>query len=621
MRSSRVANKIFASFVAICVTISLISFVSPVKAEASSAVTLSGTAHIQDAGDTAGSFDGTVLTLGTRGLSRRLESIKIDFTNNTGYDGSLEYQVHVQNIGWMEYVDAGSVAGTSGQSLRLEGIRIRLTGDIANYYSVQYTTHIQDYGDNQGWVRDGALAGTTGESKRLEELRVKIVPLDSSASSSVTYRVHRQDYGWESTWATNGASSGTTGQSKRLEGIEIRLAGYQYSGGITYRTHIQNVGWESSWSSDGAMSGTSGQSLRLEAIQIKLTGDIANYYDVYYRVHAQDYGWLGWAKNGEESGTSGLSKRLEAIQIVLVTKGSSAPTTVAGITSVTSVASVTSTTAASVVTVTSSYGAISASGSSYYPYYYMLSTNIQRAAYDEILEAASNGEVTVYFDTHITTDAIYDVVYAFMNDHPEFVWLDPSLGDTEVYYNKSTGLVTRLVLDYYDSGASTAAGRKQMTTEFVNAADVIVNNAMLLSSPLSREVYIHNALGSCVSYEDNYYDQSAYSALVEGESVCAGYSKAFQYLLQRCGIPCYYAYGIGYSGSSGGNHAWNIVSVNSNYYNVDATWDDTLSESRGYQVYRYLNLPDSTFGSDHVRDSDCAGLPSCTDSSIASKYF
>ena len=38
----------------------------------------------------------------------------------------MQYRVHVQNIGWMNWVDAGQVAGTTGQGLRLEGIEIRL---------------------------------------------------------------------------------------------------------------------------------------------------------------------------------------------------------------------------------------------------------------------------------------------------------------------------------------------------------------------------------------------------------------------------------------------------------------------------------------------------------------
>ena len=287
----------------------------------------SGVAHVQDIGDvnvTVGS-DG-VLTIGTTGMGKRLEQITINFENNTPYSGTLQYRVHVQNIGWMDWTDAGQKCGTEGQSLRIEAIEIRLTGELADYYSVEYCVHIQDYGDMQGWVKDGALAGTTGESKRIEELKIRIVPKNSGSSMSVKYRVHVQDYGWEKSYASDGAMSGTSGESKRLEGIELFLSGTQYSGGIKYKTHVQDYGWQG-WSYDGEMSGTQGESKRLEGICIELYGEIAEYYDIYYRVHAQDIGWMGWAKNGECAGTAGRSARLEGIQIVLVPKGSPAPDT------------------------------------------------------------------------------------------------------------------------------------------------------------------------------------------------------------------------------------------------------------------------------------------------------
>ena len=299
----------------------------------------SGIAHVQDIGDVTVVADSDgMLTIGTTGMGKRLEQITIYFENNTPYSGTLQYRVHVQDIGWMDWVDAGQKCGTEGLSKRIEAIEIRLTGELADYYSVEYCVHIQDYGDMQDWVKDGALAGTTGESKRIEELKIKIVPVNSGSSMSVKYRVHVQDYGWEKSYASNGAMSGTSGESKRLEGIEIFLEGNQYSGGVKFKTHVQDYGWQG-WSYDGEMSGTQGESKRLEGICIELYGEVADYYDIYYRVHAQDIGWMGWAKNGECAGTAGRSARLEGIQIVLVPKGSPAPSaTYEGITTVTDMA-------------------------------------------------------------------------------------------------------------------------------------------------------------------------------------------------------------------------------------------------------------------------------------------
>ena len=301
-------------------------------------ITLGGEGHVQDIGNETNSYDEKtgILTVGTEGQAKRLEAITINVGNIkdiTGYDGTLMYQVHVQNIGWMDPVKAGETAGTEGQSLRIEAVRIWLEGDVAKHYSVQYLAHVRDYGSAQGWVSDGAVAGTTGESKRLEELKIKIVPLDSASETTVSYRTHIQDIGWENKWSTDGEVSGTIGQAKRLEGIKLTVNGNQYQGGIEYMTYIQDIGWQDSVTS-GALSGTQGMSRRLEAIKINLTGELAEHYDVYYRVHVQDIGWLAWAKNGETSGTMARAARLEGIQIVLVAKGSDAPaTTFSGVTS------------------------------------------------------------------------------------------------------------------------------------------------------------------------------------------------------------------------------------------------------------------------------------------------
>ena len=109
-----------AFMAAASIVIGLLPFSYPVNA-AVEGITLSGTCHVQDVGDCEGIWDASTgtLTLGTRGQSRRLEAITINMENTTGVDGSLEYRTHVENIGWQDYVSAGTMAGTAGQSLRI----------------------------------------------------------------------------------------------------------------------------------------------------------------------------------------------------------------------------------------------------------------------------------------------------------------------------------------------------------------------------------------------------------------------------------------------------------------------------------------------------------------------
>ncbi len=88
--------------------------------------------------------------------------------------GDVEYQVHVQNIGWQNWVKNGEIAGTTGQSLRVEAIRIKLNGEVAKRYDVFYRTHVQNIGW-QNWVKNGEIAGTTGQSLRVEAIQIELV--------------------------------------------------------------------------------------------------------------------------------------------------------------------------------------------------------------------------------------------------------------------------------------------------------------------------------------------------------------------------------------------------------------------------------------------------------------
>lgn len=57
--------------------------------------------------------------------------------------------------------------------------------------------------------------------------------------------------------------------------------------------------------------------------------------------------------------------------------------------------------------------------------------------------------------------------------------------------------------------------------------------------------------------------------------VCEGYAKAFQYLCDLSGIPCYTVTGVMQGGTGAGGHMWNIVPLDGKNYLVDVTNCDT----------------------------------------------
>lgn len=134
-------------------------------------------------------------------------------------DVSVSYQTHVQNIGWQNEVQDGTMSGTEGRALRLEAIRIKVSG--SSDLGVTYQTHVQHLGWG-GAAQNGESSGTEGRSLRLEAISIRLTGTDAD-KYDIYYRVHSQDYGWLS-WTKNGAYAGTSGQEKRLEGIEIKIA-------------------------------------------------------------------------------------------------------------------------------------------------------------------------------------------------------------------------------------------------------------------------------------------------------------------------------------------------------------------------------------------------------------
>ncbi|AWW26577.1 hypothetical protein [Acetobacterium sp. KB-1] len=135
--------------------------------------------HVQNKGDFP--LDGTWIQgperLGTVGEGLRLEASWIKLADTAPAGLHIKYQVHVQNKGWMGFVEDGTMAGTKGEGLRIEAIQISLVddeGNIATGYSVEYRGHVQNIGDTE-WYADGAQLGTTGSGLRLEALEIKIV--------------------------------------------------------------------------------------------------------------------------------------------------------------------------------------------------------------------------------------------------------------------------------------------------------------------------------------------------------------------------------------------------------------------------------------------------------------
>ncbi len=228
-----------------------------------------------------------------------------------------------------------------------------------------------------------------------------------------------------------------------------------------------------------------------------------------------------------------------------------------------------------------------------YPYYHMIDPKGQHL-YRQIFANATVMNGAFVPIEAVPVSELKNVVMAVYNDHPELFWLN-TIFTCKYDRNK---ICAELALEFNMTKEELPAA----STEFFNTTNSLLTQVEHLGTPYEKEKRLHDILIEKIEYEKGAdKNQSAYSALVEGKSVCAGYARAYQYLLQRLGIPCYYC-----TGFAGTDHAWNIVALDDGYYNVDLTWDDTPGGE-----YDYFNRTDSDYADTHVRRDLSVNLPRC----------
>ena len=230
----------------------------------------------------------------------------------------------------------------------------------------------------------------------------------------------------------------------------------------------------------------------------------------------------------------------------------------------------------------------------YYPYYRVLN-NHEQLLYRQIYANIKAASTTFVPEENVTVGVVNNVIEAVYNDHPELFWMDTSY----TYKYTEENVCAQVILKFNETANYLDTAKEN----FENEVSSIIANASRYSTSYEKEKAVHDAIIDKTEYNETApMNQTAYSALVNGKTVCAGYARAFQYIMMRLNIPTYYVTGI-----SDGDHAWNIVKLEDGFYNVDLTWDDNKVNH-----YIYFNIPDSEFSKTHTRTRYSTKLPNCT---------
>lgn len=242
-------------------------------------------------------------------------------------------------------------------------------------------------------------------------------------------------------------------------------------------------------------------------------------------------------------------------------------------------------------------------------FYYQQLGEEDRLTYKEILDGIQTNTKKIY--THAgKAERANEIFQYILKDYPEIFWCDGTITAT-TYEDVEPYTIMKPTYSY--DGEEKA----RMQSQIEGAAAQCLAGISREESEYNKILYVYEYIVNNVDYDMEAPDnQNIYSVFVNQRSVCAGYSKAAQYLLEKLGVFCTYVTG---KTGSGQNHAWNLVICEEDYYYMDVTWGDPVfqasegEEPNEYQniSYDYMLCDDAELFRNHTPDDDAA-FPPCT---------
>lgn len=166
--------------------------------------------------------------------------------------------------------------------------------------------------------------------------------------------------------------------------------------------------------------------------------------------------------------------------------------------------------------------------------------------------------VTLRTDTHL--DDVRKVIRVYMRQHPGVFWfshqyrLDEAIHTLYFKYN-----FTPQKKDFY-------VGEIEKAVEHLFQPDKLKH-----LSNLEKVAYVYKWIVNNTTYNEySSFNQTIYSVLINRNSVCTGYAKTAQYLLEMIGVHSELVFGKFHADKSDrGRHGWNIVKIDGDWYHID----------------------------------------------------
>ncbi len=204
---------------------------------------------------------------------------------------------------------------------------------------------------------------------------------------------------------------------------------------------------------------------------------------------------------------------------------------------------------------------------------------------------AKSANISIENGQHkINTNELETVYQIFRNDYPEYFWLPT---EYQCQLDSTNTYVAKIIFKYIIR-KSISEDKKAVESKANEYIQKVQGKLDFDKSHMLHDLLIEN-----VTYDKNTTanNQDIYSAFVNGRAVCAGYAKAYEYLLHKVGIPAFSV--TGQSKNPVSNklepHEWTMALLDGHWYCTDVTWDDQSDDL----YHAYLNVTVEQLIDDH----------------------
>ena len=213
-----------------------------------------------------------------------------------------------------------------------------------------------------------------------------------------------------------------------------------------------------------------------------------------------------------------------------------------------------------------------------FKYHYQLLNKKQKQLYQIIYNIAYTRKQNIYIKEK-QIDKVSKIVNAVLKDHPELFYIKEWSLNTKGLFNFEYSMKEKEILKDQKRIKKIVKQLKEDTQD-------------LKSYQKIKYIY-DDVITHCKYNEQAKYNQEIISVLINHQSVCSGYAKTMQYLLNQLHFKATFLTGKTIKGRKD-KHAINMIKYDNDYYYIDATWGDLVLDDEEIINNNYLMFDSQT---------------------------